>query len=227
MQDRHLPRTALEELRRHVIEERDKRREVMLARLDHVDTDKLGRRLASVAEALDASTEEGWRAVLSARILTRAGRLEDAVQRAGQMYQPERLHAVRIAAKKLRYGLELAADSGVRSASPLVRRIKRVQDLLGRLHDFQVLQEHIAIVQSGPAASREGMHDALAALAGDVEARCRHLHGQYLMTAASVQDLIETVRARVVTEVERPRTRRPLKMTLHRKAPARAAAGRR
>ena len=28
------------------------------------------------------------------------------------MYSPERLHAVRIAAKKLRYGLELAADSG-------------------------------------------------------------------------------------------------------------------
>src|SRR5688572_16524791 len=46
-----LPRTALEEVRGHVVAERDRRRAVMLERLAEVDTDKLGRRLAAVAEA--------------------------------------------------------------------------------------------------------------------------------------------------------------------------------
>ena len=31
---------------------------------------------------------------------------------AGQMYNPERLHQVRIATKKLRYGLEIAGEGG-------------------------------------------------------------------------------------------------------------------
>lgn len=214
MQGARLPRNALEEVRGHVIAERDRRREVMLQRLEKVDTDKLGRRLESVAETLDGSMEDAWRPVLSARIAKRAVRLEEASAHAGQMYAPERLHDVRIAAKKLRYGLELAADSGVKAAAPLVRRIKRVQDLLGRLHDMQVLQEHIAAVQAGPAASRPAMHNALDAIARYVEAECRHLHGRYLATAASLDELVDAVRSRVLPEVERPRRRRPLKMNL-------------
>ena len=38
--------------------------------------------------------------------------LAAAIASAGQMYNPERLHQVRIATKKLRYGLEIAAESG-------------------------------------------------------------------------------------------------------------------
>lgn len=227
MQQTHLPRTALEEVRGHVIEERDRRREVMLQRLEGVDPDKLGRRLESVAQALDESPNEDWRPVLAARVAKRATRLEEAIGSASQMYSPERLHEVRIAAKKLRYGLELAADSGVRAAAPLVRRIKRVQDLLGRLHDMQVLQEHIGAVQAGPAASRKGMHDALDAVAGYVEAGCRHLHGRYLATVASIEEVITVTRSKVLPEVERPRRRRPLKMNLQRKPKPVAAGGRR
>jgi len=225
MQVQHLPRPALEELRRHVIQERDRRREVMLARLETVNTDKLERRLESVAEALDTSTVEGWRQVLSARVRKRAARLGDAVLQAGQMYDPERLHAVRIAAKKLRYGLELAADSEVKPAAPMVRRIKRVQDLLGRLHDLQVLEEHITLVQSSPAASRPGMHERLGRVAGHVEAECRHLHAQYVMMTPAIQDVVEKVGTTVIPEIEHPRRRRPLKMALSGKAGGRVAAG--
>lgn len=226
MQKTGLPRIALEEVRGHVIEERNRRREAMLERLKGVDVGRLERRLESVGEALDASVDEQWRGVLSGRLAKRASRLDEAITRAGQMYAPERLHDVRIAAKKLRYGLELAADSGVRAAAPLVRRLKRLQDLLGRLHDMQVLQEHLAIVQAGPAPSREGMHEALENVAGHLEAECRHLHGRYLMTAASVQDVADAARSKVAVEVEKPRSRRPLKMALHRKTAAVAAGGR-
>jgi CHAD domain-containing protein len=228
MHQSDLPRNALEEVRRHVVEERDRRREVMLERLERVDLDKLGRRLDSVAEALDGAGEEAWRPVLAARIAGRATRLEEAAAHAGKMYAPERLHDVRIAAKKLRYALELAADSGTRSAAPLVRRIKRLQDLLGCLHDVQVLQEHVAAVQAGPAASRPGMHEGLELVARHVEAECRHLHGRYLASAPSIQDVTDAARSKVLPEVERRRGRRPLKMTLQpgvRRRPRPAAAG--
>ena len=227
MQNASLPRIALEEVRGQVVEQRDRRRQTMLDRLEGVDVDRLERRLESVAEALDASEDEQWRDVLSSRIAKRAGRLEEAIARAGQMYAPERLHEVRIAAKKLRYGLELAADSGISAAAPLVKRLKREQDLLGRLHDMQVLQKHLAIVQAGPAASRDGMHDSLEQVAGYLEAECRHLHGHYLMTAGSIQDVADAARSAIAIDVGKPRSRRPLKMGLHRKATSVAAGGRR
>ncbi len=70
---------------------------------------------------------------------------------AGHMYSPEQLHQVRIAAKKLRYAMELAFDAGVKSAAAPVRTVKRAQDTLGRLHDLQVLQAHVAAVQAEPS----------------------------------------------------------------------------
>jgi CHAD domain-containing protein len=221
-----LSRIALEEVRRHVIEERDRRRAVMLERLAGIDTAKLGRRLTSVGEALDRSSDEAWRQALSARLLKRARRLQSAIDHAGQMYAPERLHDVRIAAKKLRYGVELAADSGVKSATPLVARIKRVQDLLGRLHDMQVLQTHIATVQAGAAATRPGIHEGLEALTTVVESECRHLHARYLMNVAAIQDVCAIVRSRVVPDTARVRARRPLKMPLSRRPAAKAAGSR-
>jgi CHAD domain-containing protein len=220
-----LARTALEEVRRHVIQERDKRRAVMLERLATVDAAKLGRRLNSVAGALEQSVEEGWRKVLSARLMKRAKRLKDAVAHAGQMYDPDRLHDVRIAVKKLRYGVELAADSGVRAAAPLVPRLKRVQDLLGRLHDMQVLQAHIAAVQASAAVGRPGMHDGLEQMARYVESECRHLHARYSMNAGTIDDICNAVVSRVVVETARPRRRRPLKMALAARRTAARAAG--
>ena len=45
----NLPTLALEEVRAHVVEEREHRRATMLKRLEKVKVDKLDRRLASVA----------------------------------------------------------------------------------------------------------------------------------------------------------------------------------
>jgi CHAD domain-containing protein len=223
----NLPRTALEEVRAHVVAERDSRRAVMLERLEGIKADKLGRRLVSVAEALETSDDEGWREVLSARLVTRARRLREAADAAGQMYDPERLHDVRIAAKKLRYGLELASDSGVAAAAPLLRSIKKSQELLGRLHDLQVLQSHVSAVQAGPAADRPGMHAALETVARSIEDACRHLHGRYLASAAALREVCDLVQAKVAHQMEKPRARRPLKMALGRKSAAAAAGARR
>lgn len=222
-----LPRTALEEVRAHVVAERDRRRTIMLDRLHKVDAQKLDRRLMSVGEALEGSDDEGWRQVLSDRLRTRAARLEEAIEAAGQIYAPERLHEARIAAKKLRYGVELAADSGTASAGPLLAPLKKAQDVLGRLHDLQILQALVAEVQTGPAADRPGMHDALDRVALHLEDDCRHLHGQYLMSSPRLLEICEQIRTRLAAEVARPRSRRPLKMSLGRAAGAAAGGGRR
>lgn len=216
-----VPRTAIEEVRAHVLSEHDARRAEMRERLEGVDADKLGRRLASVADSLDDAGEGAWRTVLSTRLLKRSRRLADTIDAAGQIYQPERLHAVRIAAKKLRYGLELAAESGTSAAKPLVRTIKRAQALLGRLNDFHVLLTHVSAVQAS-AADRPSLHTVLAALASHIEGECRHLHGRYLTSVPALLEICAAVPAHVVPQVDR-RSRPPLKMAMPARSRARAA----
>ena len=101
-----------------------------------------------------------------------------AIAAAGHMYAPEPLHQVRIAAKKLRYALELAEDAGIKSASAPVRAVKRVQDTLGRLHDLQVLQTHVAAVQA--SRDRSLPDGGLAIVSRALEDECRHLHARYV-----------------------------------------------
>ena len=216
-------RTAVEDVRAHVVRERDARRAVMLKRLERVDADKLGRRLGSVGAALESATEEPWRRTLCSRLLRRSKRLSVAMDAAGQMYAPERLHDVRIAAKKLRYGLELAYDSGVKQAAAHVRTIKRAQDLLGKLHDLQVLQTHIAEAQINGDTARAESRAALDVLAGHVEGQCRRLHGRYLSSSAALRDVPAAIRKVIVPQLANtPRRRRPLKMALSRPATPRA-----
>ncbi len=143
-----LPRPALEAVRGRVVLERDAHRAAMLKRLDHVNVSKLDRRLEGIGQALAEPGSETWRDALGARLVQRAKALATAMAAAGHMYAPEQLHQVRIAAKKLRYAAELAYDAGVKSASAPVRAVKRAQDTLGRLHDLQVLQSHVAAVQA-------------------------------------------------------------------------------
>jgi CHAD domain-containing protein len=167
--------------------------------------------------------------VLAARLLKRSRRFGASVDNAGQLYAPERLHDVRIATKKLRYSLEIAAEAGATTATPLLRPMKRTQDLLGRMHDLQILQSHVAAVHTGAGASRPGMHAALETLARHLEQECRHLHGRYLRSAGGLSELCGRVQSDVVQQLGGPgarRARRPIKMTLRRKGMRPATGGR-
>ena len=103
-----------------------------------------------------SATTHSWRSALALRIARRARRLDTAIADAGQIYAPEALHDVRIATKKFRYALEIADESAAAPCKETLRVIKRVQDALGRLHDLQILQHHVAAVGAAPrrAASR-------------------------------------------------------------------------
>jgi CHAD domain-containing protein len=221
-----VPRPAVEAVRARVIEELDSGRDAMLKRLGRVNLDKLHRRLRSVADALDRAEDEPWREALGARLLKRAERLSAAIANAGQMYAPDRLHAVRIASKKLRYGLEIAAALGAGAAAPHVRVLERAQDLLGRLHDLQVLHRQVgaadAVLQPGAGVSPHGLD----ALAHHIERECRHLHGRYVAMVPELGEIPASVTLVIAPHLTRPARRRPLKMALPRAAAA-AGEGRR
>ncbi len=208
-----LSRPALQDVRLHVVAERDRLRQTMLTQLAEVDADKLDRRLLSVSAALTADTTGAWRQALASRLLKRSRNLTAAIETAGQLYVPEHLHQVRIAAKKLRYGLELAADAGIANAAAHVRTMKRTQTILGRLNDLQVLQSHVSAVQAAPL-SRPEVHEALAAIAGRIEEQCRLLHGKYVKGVPALRGVTTGVRSDVAGRLTK--ASRPLKMVLPR-----------
>jgi CHAD domain-containing protein len=219
-----LPRLGLEEVRAHVVEEREQRRATMLRRLDKVKIDKLDRRLASVAEALQEAETEHWRETLAARLAKRSKGLASAIAEAGQMYSPERLHQVRIATKKLRYSLEIAGEGGVRAALPVVRQLKKTQDTLGRLHDLQVLEAHVAAVQAQPS-ERTLPDGSLQEIARALEDELRHLHGRYIASVPALTTAIDATKGVVIAQLIKPAAgRRGLKMALPPRARRRGAA---
>jgi CHAD domain-containing protein len=65
-------------------------------------------------------------------------------------------HRVRISAKRLRYLLEPLADDETElpGAAPLVKRLKKFQDLLGELHDAHVLESELAGAVEAAATER-------------------------------------------------------------------------
>jgi CHAD domain-containing protein len=68
----------------------------------------------------------------------------DALELAKDDRSVENLHALRIAAKRLRYRAELLAELGSGGMKPAIKTIKEFQTLLGDWHDRCVLLEHVA-----------------------------------------------------------------------------------
>ena len=98
----------------------------------------------------DAGARRRAQLALGARRARRRARraLRAAIDDAGAVYLPERLHAVRIALKKLRYALELVDRAAGRARARRAAALKRGQELLGRLHDLQVLIDRVRQVQA-------------------------------------------------------------------------------
>ena len=117
------------------------------------DRDMAARRLVKSLEQLDLELlrgevrprgpafliGSGWRRTLGERMAFRAMKLGDALAHASGVYMPNRLHRVRIHLKKLRYLAEIAIETGIWRPAHLRRDATRVQDVLGEIHDRQVL----------------------------------------------------------------------------------------
>ena len=190
-----IPRIAIERVRAHVIAERERRREKMLAQLERVDLAEAVGRVERVARGAEAAGVTSFSAArLAERIRARAAALEGAIAETGTLYHPERLHEVRIGAKKLRYALEVVESTGLSDVTAAIRSLKRAQVLLGDMHDYQILLEHVADVRDATPKGTPGAA-GLKAMAAAYDRECRRLHAGYLKQAPALAASAKTLGA--------------------------------
>jgi len=124
--------------------------------------------------------KSGWRWAIEARVAKRSSRLRAAIDEAGAVYLPERLHDVRIAIKKLRYAVELVGEAtGARREAEL-RTLKRGQEILGRMHDLQMLIERVRDVQASLTPPSLVVWHDLDMVVKSLDDDCRRLHARYM-----------------------------------------------
>ena len=178
---------ALHRLQSAIAEERNGARQRLFEKLPTAELRRLVKKLEDIANALDPHDrspnrreEVASRWAVDARIAKRAERLHRAIETAGAVYLPDRLHAVRIAVKKLRYALELRDEfAGARSGAD-VRALRRAQDVLGRMHDLQMLTDRARQVQTQLTPADARTWEGLDALIEGLEDDCRLLHARYM-----------------------------------------------
>lgn len=195
---------ALERVGLAIRQERERAREELLAKWPAREIRRVGSKLADLADTLESSDNRsqavtrGLRWAVDARIHRRGSELKAAIEDAGAVYLPERLHAVRIALKKFRYAVELASEiaSDKRLRTDL-RLLKRNQDLLGRWHDRQVLIERARHVQASltpPSASGVRRLDRLVTM---LENDCRRLHARYIRESGAIVAVCDRIGLRM------------------------------
>lgn len=107
----------------------------------------------------DAPVEDGLRRIVAARL----GELESFVPLALDADERTAQHDMRIAAKRLRYVLELAVAVLGESAAKGAKTARRLQDLLGEIRDCDEL---LALARAHELRLREADADALRRAAG-------------------------------------------------------------
>jgi CHAD domain-containing protein len=170
-----------------VSKDRDHARKRLAAELPVGNMTRLSRKLGRIAESLDEAerassktTARSWRWAIDTRVAKRARRLSSMITDAGALYLPDRLHAVRIAVKKLRYALELSAEASRDRSSADLRVLKRSQELLGRMHDVQMLIDQVRQTQASLAPPSVTVWRDLDTLVASLEDDCRRLHARYM-----------------------------------------------
>jgi CHAD domain-containing protein len=93
--------------------------------------------------------------------------------------EQEALHNMRIAAKRLRYLLEITEPCFGRPAKRGAKVARELQDLLGEIHDCDVMSERVRARAEGVPVDDE-RYTGLEALASYMEARRRVLHRQFV-----------------------------------------------
>lgn len=180
-------------------------------RARHLPIMRRALRHAAVAETVGAvrglgasiqPDDQEWRRVLSARIRQRAGGLHASIEAAGVLYDSHALHAVRIAAKKCRYTLELAGDLQAAPVARPLARLRRLQESLGRLHDLDVL---IALARGAAARGPRSVTDSASTLVGRLEQECRAIHARYLSERPRLIAAADAAIAEIAPRVERLR----------------------
>jgi len=133
---------------------------------------KLRRRLERYERMVRPGGDEGasFGAVLAALVAEHAAALAGSMGAIRGAADQEDVHAARIEGKRLRYLLEPLRGLRVADAADAIGQLKRLQDLLGELHDAHVLSAELGAALAEIAAERAHATTA-AALASGEEAR--------------------------------------------------------
>ncbi|HEY3136097.1 MAG TPA: CHAD domain-containing protein [Blastocatellia bacterium] len=127
---------------------------------------------------LDGKVMSGWAAD---RLDQRLAEFQALVAQAQPTTDPAELHQVRIAAKRMRYLLEVISTMGYGDASRALAWLRTLQDRIGDWHDLEALEEEIIAIVS----SREFMKAHLAE------------SGRMLQAAAHLQKKKAALRSRL------------------------------
>ena len=135
------------------------------------------------------SASAGWPNQLRRAIRERACEARESVHRATGVYFPNRLHRTRIAVKKLRYALEIACAAGAEPAlNDSLRYLKNTQEVLGDLHDRQVLIDDLP---ARPTRETKIEPDHVILETQVVDAECHDLHEQFLKRRSKALEICE------------------------------------
>jgi CHAD domain-containing protein len=188
----HQSSPALSRIAGAVDEEREAARTRLAAKLPTSKLRRLADRIDQAVNDQDAGAgrsrqprperlrRQGWLWAVDARAARRAATLEGAINAAGALYDPVRLHDVRIALKKLRYAMELSLEARQRRGRGDLVALKNAQELLGHIHDLEMLiafARRMQMSQEPPdlTASRD-----LESLLGALARECRALHARFM-----------------------------------------------
>ena len=199
-------RSAIEAVREAVAAERKNLHEELGRHLDSVNLEKLVKKLTRVAghakppdgrqhrrsQKREASGERKWQLAVAGRVVRRAKQLRQAVEQAGALYAPDRLHGVRVFTKKLRYALEVGHESRLYRWQPAIRTAKEMQDILGQLQDREVLIAHVRDVHVSHGDN--SVSAALDRLTRLLEDDTRRYHAQFVSRRDGLLKLCATVR---------------------------------
>jgi CHAD domain-containing protein len=180
------PRPAVNALKQAIRDERGRLQRHLVKAVARCDFEKLGKRALAASRKHDAAVRRDGAAgrarqlgEAKGRAALRAERLLEAIDNAAVIYLPDRLHAVRIALKKLRYSMEIIKELSGSRATARILTLKEAQDLLGHMHDFEVLIARARALQSSGKASSLRLSADLDRLVRTLETECRRLHGHY------------------------------------------------
>ncbi len=87
--------------------------------------------------------------------------------------RPEEFHQLRIAAKRLRYLLEIASDRGFKGNLTALEWLRSLQDRIGDWHDFEALEDEIISIIANPIFVKNYLRESNSILAAAVHLRKR------------------------------------------------------
>ena len=198
-------RAAIEIVREAIANERKKLLEELGTHLDAGKLEKFVRRLARAVghtKTTNGHRDHGrkhrtpddghWRRVVASRVVRRAKQLRQAVEQAGALYAPDRLHEVRVTTKKLRYALEIGDEARVWRWQSAIRSLKEMQDILGQLQDREVLLDRVRDIHvSHRDTATSAALDRVTRL---LEDETRRYHAEFVSRRDRLLKLCATVR---------------------------------